>query len=928
MAMLVSAGTLAADADERLDFNRDVRPILARNCLRCHGPDESHREAGLRLDVRAAATSELDSGAIAIVPGDPQSSELMERVTSEDEFLRMPPPETRQSLTADQLATLQRWIEQGAPYAEFWSFVPPQRPQLPPVQQRDWPRNPIDFFVLARLEQAGLEPAPQADRHALVRRLSLDLRGLPPTPAEVDQFVNDPHEDAYERLVARLLDDPAFGERWARVWLDLARYADSRGYGSDPLRTNMWRYRDWVIDAFNRNLPYDQFTIEQLAGDLLPGATPQQQMATAFHRNTMTNTEGGTDDEEFRVAAVKDRAETTIQVWMGLTMQCANCHDHKYDPITQRDYYQFYAIFNQTADADRPDESPTITAPTSLVQYRNARVDAQIADERTQLAVAEQQLAAQQSEAAPTNVAARFVRVDIPGKQKILSLAEVQVLQGEQNLAGSGQASQSSTAFAGPARLAIDGLTDGDYAKAKSTTHTATEDDPWWELDLGAALPIGRVVVWNRTDGQLESRLANFRVTLLDAQRNVVWQTQSEKFPDPQIGFDPRPLNPVEQQIQTLRDRIAALEKSRPEMPTLPVMQELPEDRRRTTFVMSKGNFLSPGDEIEPDLPESLHAPDDELPRDRWGAARWLVDAQNPLTARVAVNRVWAQIFGIGLVETEEDFGTQGELPSHPELLDWLATEFVRSEWDTKHILRTIVTSAAYRQSSRTTPAATQRDPRNRLLSHAPRFRLGAETIRDQALALSGLLARKLKGPSVYPYQPQGLWRAAFNGQRTWPASQGEDRYRRGLYTFWRRTVPYPSMQTFDAPSRELCTPRRIRTNTPLQALVTLNDPVYVEAAQGLARRLLREGGPTTKDRVRFGLQLCLSRPADPQRVAVLVDLYDRQLEHFRGQPESARQLATDPRGPLPAELDAAEVAAWTVVANVLLNLDGVLTKG
>jgi hypothetical protein len=766
----------AAFAAEPVDYNRDVRPILSKNCFPCHGRDNAHRAAKLRLDQRASAVAKRRGNSAAITPGSPAKSEMYLRISSDDESVRMPPPEANNVLSATQIETLKRWIEQGAAYAEHWAFVKPVRPPLPPVKDRSWPRNGLDYFVLARLEKEGLRPAEPADRFTLLRRASLDLRGLPPSPQEVEAFARDGSPDAYEKAVDRFLADAAYGERWARVWLDLARYADSAGYGSDPLRT-IWRYRDWVIDAFNRNLPYDRFTVEQLAGDLLPSPTREQRMATAFHRNTMTNTEGGTDREEFRVAAVKDRVDTTLQVWMGLTMGCAKCHGHKYDPITQKDYYRFFAFFNQTADADRPDESPVIPCPTPEIQEQVRKFDQRLAPLKKAPGVA------------------------------------------------------SGTA------LGVTG-------------------------------------------------------------------------------------------VQAVRARIARLEKSRPTIPTLPVMVELPADKRRTTHVMTKGNFLSPGEKVEPGVPAAFPPLPKDAPPNRLGVARWLISPDNPLTARVAVNRYWAQLWGTGLVETEEDFGTQGELPSHPELLDWLATEYVRLGWDTKAFLKLLVTSATYRQSSRVTPEKLARDPRNRLLTRGPRFRLEAEMVRDQALALSGLLSRKVGGPSVFPPQPPGLWQAAFNGQRTWATSGGADRHRRGLYTFWRRTIPYPSMTTFDAPSREICTVRRIRTNTPLQAFVTLNDPVYVEAAQAVARRVVKEGGTTAEGRARYGLRLCLCRPPSEAQVQQVLALYQSEREHYRKDTKAALKLATDPLGPLPPGADAAEMAAWTVVANVLLNLDGVLTKG
>lgn len=766
-----------------VDFSRDIRPVLAKNCFACHGPDEGQRAAGLRLDLREAALQTKPGRIAAIVPGKPEQSLLLRRVLAEDDAGRMPPPTVGHRLTPTQVSQLRAWIVSGAQYTEHWAWVKPLQAPLPVTkdpQYRAWPRNPIDRFVLARLERAGLRPSPPADRFALLRRASIDLRGLPPTPAEVDAFARDTRPDAYEQAVDRFLADPAYGERWARMWLDLARYADSAGYGSDPLRPTIWHYRDWVIDAFNRNLPYNQFTLEQLAGDLLPNASKEQKIATAFHRNTMTNTEGGTDDEEFRVAAVKDRADTTAQVWMGLTLGCAKCHTHKYDPISQREYYQFYALFNQTEDNDQPDESPVLPLPTPEILARNSEIDAKVAVLRKEL-----------------------------------------------------------------------------------------------ETPAGAA------------------------------------------------GTTPL----TEERKKALEMEIAGLEKSRPATPTTPVMRELPAEKRRVTHLMVKGNHTDLGEKVEAAIPSAFNAWPAGAPLDRQGLAKWLMSPENPLTARVAVNRYWAQLFGVGIVETEEDFGTQGELPTHPELLDWLALEYQRNGWDTKVLLRLIVTSATYRQSSAVNPARLAKDPRNRLLSRGPRYRLEAEMVRDQALALSGLLSRKMHGPSVFPPQPPGLWQAAFNGERTWATSTGEDKYRRGLYTFWRRTVPYPSMAAFDAPSRELCAVRRPRTNTPLQAFVTLNDPVYVEAAQALARRIVQEGGTTPEERARYGLRLTLCRPAQPEQEKAILALYQAELAHYTAQPKPALAMATDPLGPLPAGQTAPELAAWTVVANVLLNQDGVLTK-
>jgi hypothetical protein len=816
-----------ASSTKKVDFNREVRPILAKNCFACHGQDEAKRAKGLRLDRRESAVKPLKSGETAIVPGDADSSELILKVTNEDETLRMPPRKSGNRLTAGEVDVLRRWIEQGAEFTPHWALIAPNALSLPEVNDKAWSRNGIDLWILARLESERLQPSPEADRFTLLRRASLDLRGLPPAPHELDEFMQDSAPGAYERAIDRFLDDPAFGERWARMWLDQARYADSAGFGSDPLRPNIWRYRDWVIDAFNRNVPFDQSTVEQIAGDLLPHPSLEQKIATAFHRNTMTNTEGGTDDEEFRVAAIKDRVDTTMQVWMGLTMGCAKCHSHKFDPITHEEYYKFYAFFNQTADNDQPAETPVVPAPNARILDVIHRIDARIAVLRKEL-------------------------------------------------------------------------------EARSTALTAAQAK--WESGLGPA------------GGKARKDLPKEVQSVLDTPVGKRTKAQSETLA--------RHFRSVAPELKPLRDEITALEKSKPEIPSVPVMVELPADKRRATHILRKGNFLDPGDAVESGVPASLPSLPAGAPKNRLGLAQWLVDRRNPLTARVAVNRFWAQIFGAGLVETEEDFGSQGEPPSHPELLDWLAVRFRESGWDTKSLLRLIVTSATYRQSSSVRPEALAKDPRNRLLARAPRVRLEAEMVRDQALALSGLLSHEIGGPSVFPPQPAGLWQAAFNGQRTWSTSRGDARYRRGLYTFWRRTVPYPSMAVFDAPSREICAVRRARTNTPLQSFVTLNDPVYVEAAQALARRIVHDGGANVESRARFGLKLCLCRPPRQEQLDPLIALYTAEVDRYRKDRPAAMALATDPLGPLPPGIDAAELAAWTTVANVLLNLDAVLTKG
>jgi hypothetical protein len=980
--VLVSAFLLAGGLCRaaEVDFNRDIQPVLAGRCFKCHGPDENTLEAGLRLDQRAAAIAELDSGERAIVPGDPHASALLQRVSEPDPDLRMPPASEGDPLTPKQIEALRQWIAAGAEYERHWSFVPPQRPTIPDASSirdnsRGLSQNSIDRFVRARLQQEGLQPSLEADRATLLRRVSLDLTGLPPTLEQADTFLADTAPDAYERLVDRLLASAAYGERWARVWLDLARYADSAGYADDPPRV-IWEYRDWVIDALNANMPFDQFTIAQLAGDLLDDPTEEQLIATAFHRNTMTNSEGGTDDEEFRSAAIVDRVNTTLQVWMGLTIGCAQCHTHKYDPISQTDYYRVYAILNQTEDADRRDETPVLSRFTQQQEVERAALTAELETLKSELALLQPlpQLsdppdvsppdssltpgeeppattAEQPSETPAVDPAAgphtaRFVRIELPGDNRMLSLAEVQVFAGGENIAPKGKATQSSTAFDGPASLAIDGNTDGHYFDAKSTTHTGTEADPWWEVDLGSQPTLEKVAIWNRTDSAgIGARLNGVRILLLDADRLPRWIHEVATAPQVDASFAiPRSVEALTDadrallaryrtanspEVQRLLKRIGQTEKRLAAIKPIatPILRELPEDQRRATHVQVRGNFLDLGPEVEPGVLSQFHPLGETERIDRRALADWLLAEDNPLTARVLVNRHWEQLFGIGLVDTSEDFGLQGNLPSHPELLDWLAVEFRESGWDLKHLVRLIVTSATYRQTSSASAEQVALDPDNRLLARGPRFRLPAERIRDQALAIGGLLSRKMHGSSVYPRRPNLGLRAAFGGSTDWEMSQGEDARRRGLYTFWQRSLPYPSMDTFDAPSREVCTLRRISTNTPLQALVTLNDPVYVEAAQGLARRVLREAPSDDESRAAYAFRLCLIRFPSASEQSELLQVLQQARTAFEPDPAAAQKLATDPIGPLPAGLDPSEAAAWTVVGNVLLNLDETLAR-
>lgn len=765
-----------------VSFSRDIKGLLSNRCIRCHGPDAEDRHGGgadgLRLDTFAGATADLD-GHAAIVPGKPDKSAIIARITSTDPAVVMPPPETGPPLTRQQVDLLRRWIAAGATYEPHWAYVPPRRPAVPAVKNTAWPRNDIDRFILARLEAERLAPQPEADRVTLARRLSLDLIGLPPTPEAVDAFVADTSPDAVDKFVDSLLAHDGFGEHMARQWLDLARYADSAGYADDPPRS-IWGWRDWVVRAYDANMPFDQFTIRQLAGDLLPNATVDDRIATAFHRNTPTNNEGGTDDEEFRTVAVIDRVNTTLGVWMGTTMACAQCHDHKYDPLSQREYFQVYAILNNTADADRKGDPPHAFIPSEPADTQRAALQREIGE----------------------------IQAGIP--------------------------------------------------------------------QLRQPVPEGRL--------------------------------------------EPPEFRPARRIIDDLRKQLSGL----PNRVTVPILEELPAGNRRTTRIQLRGNFRNLGDTVGEGVPAIFNrAPVADGERiDRLALAKWIVDPRNPLTARVVVNRLWERVFGIGIVSTSEEFGSQGELPSHPELLDWLATELVARGWDTKAILRMIVTSAAYRQTSKCPPDVVGRDPENRLLACGPRVRLPAEVIRDQALAASGLLSRKKGGPGVRPPQPAFGLGAAFGGSIDWDTSVGEDRYRRAIYTVWRRSNPYPSMAVFDVPAREVCTIRRPRTNTPLQALVTLNDPVYVEASQALARRMIQEGGDSAATRVARGFRLVLARHPTRPETDRLVRLHDEAAAGFAADVAAAGKMATNPLGPAPAGMDIADLAAWTVVANVLLNLD------
>ena len=768
LADLVTAGV--ATTDDRIDFNQQIRPILSNNCFPCHGPSEADREADLRLDDRDVAVTEME----VITPGDPEDSTLIDRITSEDEDERMPPADSGKSLTAKQIELLRKWIKQGAKWSEHWSLVAPQRHEIPQQNRPNWGRNEIDAFVLRRLQREELAPSPEADRKTLIRRVTLDLTGLPPTSKEVDDFIADASDQAYEKVVDRLLQSPRYGERMAWPWLDAARYADSNGYQNDADRT-MWPWRDWVVEAFNRNLPFDDFTIWQLAGDLLPNPTEEQILATAFCRNHMINGEGGRIPEENRVEYIFDQTETASTVWLGLTMTCARCHDHKYDPVTQRDYYQLFAFFNQT---------PVTGAG---------------ADPKT--------------------------------KPNLLILTSEQ----KQHL------------------------------------------------------------------DQLEIHIKKLKQQLSDA--------------------------PVDKQTKSIQKKIEEqnkkLEEYRRGLPSVMVMKDQPPFRK--TFMLTTGLYSQPGAEVSADVPGALPSLPSAAPRNRLALARWLVSPDNPLMSRVTVNRFWAQIFGTGLVKSTEDFGSQGDRPSHPQLLDWLALEFSEKGWNVKAFMRLLVTSATYRQSSKVSPELLQRDPQNRLLARGSRFRMPSWMIRDQALAVSGLLVDKSGGPAVRPYQPQGIWQDVSFGKLKYEQDHGDALYRRSLYTFWRRIIA--PVMFFDSATRQTCEVKERRTNTPLHALATLNDVTYVEAARALAQLVLQTTDTNDEQRIQLIYQRALARIPGEVEWPVLLASIARLRDEYGKDTTATERFLSIGESPRDTSLSSAEHAAYAAFCLGVLNLDETLNK-
>lgn len=1017
-----AANSPAAGPPPAIDYARQVRPLLSDRCFRCHGPDEAERQAGLRLDQRDAAIAKLATGVVAIQPGDAAQSELVARILSTDPDKQMPPPDSGKTLSAAEIGLLKAWVEQGAPWKDHWSFVKPTRPEPPASRHAPLVRNPIDSFVLSRLEREGIEPSPAADKVTLVRRATLDLTGLPPTPAEVDAFLADTAPDAYERLLDRLLKSPRYGEHMARYWLDAVRYGDTHGLHLDNERS-MWPYREWVIGAFNNNLPFDRFTVEQIAGDLLPNATLAQKVASGFNRCNVSTSEGGSINDEVLVRYAVDRTEAIGTVWLGLTLGCSVCHNHKYDPISQKEFYQFYAFFNAAADPAMDGNNlltpPVMKIPSEEQTGKLKSLDDQVGDLRRQVSEALAKIDYQEpaaDPAKPANASIEFVWIedetppkarqqgDTPWEfvtapqpvfsgskatkrsasglsQHFFTEADPPLSIGEgdklfayvyldpieppkeimlqwndgswehravwgENLIEWGQTGTASRQLMGPlpkvgewVRLEVEaskvGL--GPGARVQGWAFTQHGGTVFWDkagvvtrTPQGGGLAFESLAAWTAYErGQTKSTLPGPVQEAVKADPEKRSDDQKKRLRE---YFLENVYPKTKAEFAPLRKRIDELTKQRSDLdaaiPSTLVMADLPQPR--DTFILVRGQYDKRGEKVAVGVPAILPPLAPEAPRNRLGLAQWLVSPEHPLTARVTVNRLWQQLFGAGIVKTAEDFGSQGQPPSHPELLDWLAIEFQAGGWNVKSFLKMVMMSHTYRQTSRVTPALAQRDPANDLLARGPRFRMDAEVLRDSALSVSGLLVERQGGKSVKPYQPEGLWEAVgFVGSNTSVFKQdaGDALYRRSMYTFWKRTSPPPSLATFDAPSRETCTVRRARTNTPLQALVLMNDKQFVEAARKMAERLFREGGDNFDSRAAYGFRLATGRIPTAAESAVLKRVYEAQRKLFDADKAAAEQLLGYGDAKRDPAFDAADLAAYAMVANLILNLDETVTK-
>ena len=980
-------------AGSPIEFNRDVRPILSDKCYQCHGPDAVAKKIPLRLDSEAAAKQK------AVVPGKPDESELIRRIEAPTAASRMPPAYSGVKLTEREISTLREWVSQGAPWQKHWSFLPPVRVAAPAGT------HPVDFFVRKQLSKAGLTAAPEASRETLIRRVSLDLTGLPPTPADVDAFLRDRSPDAYEKVVDRLLASPQYAERMAARWLDAARYADSNGYQFDGERV-MWRWRDWVIDSYQQNKPYNQFVLEQIAGDLLPNATREQKIATGFNRNHRANTEDGIVPEEYAVEYVADRVETTSTVFLGLTLGCARCHNHKYDPFTQKEFYQMFAYFNNVPELGRAmkygNSPPVVPAPTKEQQGQLAALDRKIQQVENSLAAKRSQLDAQMvawqqhlkskdywapATALDTEIRGNALGTEARGKGAFdiedrftlsawiysdttpdgsivtrmvdkpegkgfgihADAGRIHVnftnnyaddairLESEQVLRP-GEWHHIAMTYSG-SRMA-DGITlyiDGVPAKTKVLLDTLYR--PFRNAGAKFEQPLRVGSGWGpkrHFQGKIEDVLVYGRVLNRDevqtlALRETIGEMAAKAQPSAaeknalQWYFlthaATTEIRDEWARLHTLQLEKEALERT---FPTVMVMAESPTPK--DTFLLVRGAYDKPGEKVTPGVPAVLPPLPADAPKNRLGLARWLIDPENPLLARVSVNRFWQMYFGTGLVKTTEDFGSQGEWPSNPELLDWLATEFVRTGWDIKAMQKLIVTSATYRQSSKASPELLQRDPENRLLARGPRIRLSAEMVRDQALAAAGLLVERLGGPSVKPYQPAGLWKETSMQDMDYVQSHGPDLYRRSMYTFWKRTIAPPMMVNFDAANREACVVRETRTNTPLQALNLMNDVTFLEAARFIGQRMMKEGGADPDSRLRYGYRLVLAREPNAAEMEILRDSLQYHRDFFADAQRATQYLEPGETRPDPA-LPTRELASYAAVGSLILNLDEAVTK-
>ncbi len=887
--------------EKKIDFSTQVKPILNKRCISCHGGVKQN--GGFSVLFRQEALDTVESGKYAIIPGDPEHSEMIRRINLTDPEQRMPYKE--EPLSNDEINILTKWIEQGAEWGDHWAYVAPAPVEIPESKSllsgmdapsKEWAQNDIDYFILNKLNELKLKPSEQADKATLIRRVSLDLTGIPPTLQEASAFINDSTESAYEKIVDKLLSSPRYGEKWASWWLDLARYADTKGYEADPSRV-IWRFRDYVIRSFNDDKPFDQFTIEQLAGDMLPDPTDDQIIATAFHRNTMNNDEGGTDDEEFRMAAVIDRVSTTWEVWQSTTMGCVQCHSHPYDPFRHEEFYKSLAYFNNSRDEDVSGEHPKLRSYKAadqkevdaikswVLKYSNnekafdinrflktlePKFHSHLFDDFTR-----GELDGYKWLSIRSGGSARIKQIDLEGKNHLL-------MNYDMHRPG------------GSIEIRLDNLK-GDVIGSANLVKTKGR--------LVFNVPLKSVegkhdlyFIFRNPDSKPGESVCS-----------VEWVSFQEEIP----GKDNLELATIKKSFLDLLNR---------EVENTPVLIEGTESQKRETYIFERGNWLVKGEKVNPDVPRSLNTTIQNVSPDRLGFARWLASKDNPLTARTIANRLWEQIFGTGLVLTLEDFGTQGATPTHPALLDWLALRLMNDhQWSMKKLLKDIVMSATYRQSSRVSDEMLEKDQGNQWLARAPRVRLSAEQTRDQALAVSGLLSSKMYGKSVMPYQPEGIWNSVYN-EDVWKQSEGEDQFRRGVYTFIKRTSPYPSMMMFDGSSREVCVSRRIRTNTPLQALVTLNDPVFVEASRHLAKRMVVSDHASPVTGIKTGYQMLTFREIPLEKLSILNNLYQDALNVYQMDTAAVRAITKEKEGTY-------QHAAMTIVANALLNLDEVITK-